>query len=260
MRNIWTIAKREYDHYFISPIAYVVAFMILLTTGIIFAINVYYYIQNAFQTFGAVPDISPVTGSFGFLLVLSVPALTMRLLADEARMGTLELLLTAPIRDFELVAGKWLGGFLFILSVLAVTLIYPIILNGIVIGSLTILPPLVSPGIDRQLMFSAYLGVILVAASFLALGVGISAIFTNQIAAFFVTLSTFVVLWWLIGFPAGVLQGDAGQVFQYLDMKTHFYNSLGAGSIKLDDLVYFFSLIALGLFMGTTAVEIRRWR
>lgn len=260
MRNIWTIAKREYDHYFISPIAYVVAFMILLTIGIIFAINLYYYIQNAFQAFGSTPDISPVTGAFGFLLVLSIPALTMRLLADEARMGTLELLLTAPIRDFELVAGKWLGGFLFILSILAVTLIYPILLNGIVIGSFTLLPPLVSPGIDRQLMFSSYLGVALVAAAFLALGVGISAMFTNQVAAFFITLSTFVFLWWLIGFPASVLQGNASQVFQYLDMKTHFYNSLNTGTIKLSDLVYFFSLIALGLFTGTTAVEIRRWR
>lgn len=260
MRNIWTIAKREYDHYFITPIAYIVAFMILLTVGIIFAINLYYYIQNAFQSFGATPDISSITGSFGFLLVLSIPAITMRLLADEARMGTLELLLTAPIRDFELVAGKWLGGFLFILSILAVTLIYPIILNGIAIGSVTILPPLVSPGIDRQLMLSSYLGVILVSASFLALGVGISAIFTNQVAAFFVTLITFIFLWWLIGFPASVLQGTAGQVFQYLDMKTHFYNSLNAGIIKLSDLVYFFSLIALGLFTGTTAVEVRRWR
>ena len=260
MRNIWTIAKREYDHYFISPIAYVVAFMILLTIGVIFAINLYYYIQNAFQSFGAVPDISPITGAFGFLLVLSVPALTMRLLADEARMGTLELLLTAPVRDFELVAGKWLGGLLFILSVLAITLIYPIILNGIVIGSVTILPPLVSPGIDRQLMMSSYLGIILLSASFLALGVGISAIFTNQIAAFFVTLSTFVFLWWLIGFPANVLQGTSGQIFSYLSMQTHFYNAFNQGSIALTDIVYFVSLIALGLFMGTTAVEIRRWR
>lgn len=261
MRNIWTIAKREYDHYFISPIAYVVAFMILLTLGIIFAINLYYYIQNAFQSFGAVPDISPITGAFGFLLVLTIPALTMRLLSDEARMGTLELLLTAPIRDFELVAGKWLGGFLFILSILAVTLIYPIILNGIVLGSVKILPPLVSPGIDRQLMLSSYLGVILMAAAFLALGVGISAIFTNQIAAFFVTLSVFVLLWWLIGFPAQVLQQDtARNVFQYLSMQTHFYDAFNQGNINLSDIVYFVSLIALGLFMGTTAVEIRRWR
>jgi len=249
MRNIWIIAKREFDHYFISPIAYVVAFMILLTIGIIFAINIYFFIQNALQSFGQVPDISPVTGAFGFLLVLSIPAITMRLISDEARMGTLELLLTAPIRDFELVAGKWLGGFLFILTILAVTLVYPLILNG-----------LVSPGIDQQLVMSSYLGVILVAASFLALGVGISAVFTNQIAAFFVTLSVFVFLWWLIGFPAQVLQGTASEVFRYLDMKTHFYDALNVGSIKLADLIYFFSLIALGLFVGTTAVETRRWR
>jgi ABC-2 type transport system permease protein len=249
MRNIWTIAKREFDHYFISPIAYVVAFMILLTVGIIFAINIYYFIQNAFQSFGQTPDLSPLTGAFAFLLVLSVPALTMRLLSDEARMGTLELLLTAPLRDFELVAGKWLGALLFILTILAVTLVYPIILNS-----------LVDPGIDQQLMMSSYLGVILIAASFLALGVGISALFTNQVAAFFVTLSAFVFLWWLIGFPASVLQGGASEVFQYLDMKTHFYNALNIGSIKLADLVYFVSLIALGLFIGTTAVETRRWR
>lgn len=259
MRNIWTIAKREYDHYFISPIAYVVAFLILFTIGLIFAINLYYYIQNAFQFGGGTPDISAVTGTFGFLLVLSIPALTMRLLADEARMGTLELLLTAPVRDVELVVGKWLGGLLFILSVLTVTLIYPIILNGLVFGSVTILPPLVTPGIDRQLMLSSYLGVILVAASFLALGVGISAIFTNQIAAFFVTLSTFVFLWWLIGFPGNVLQGSAGDVFRYLSMQTHFYDAFNQGRIQLTDIVYFVSLIALGLFTGTTAVEIRRW-
>ena len=249
MRNIWIIAKREFDHYFISPIAYVVAFMILLTIGIIFAINIYFFIQNALQSFGQVPDISPVTGAFGFLLVLSIPAITMRLLADEARMGTLELLLTAPVRDFELVAGKWLGGFLFILTIVAATLVYPMILNG-----------LVSPGIDQQLVMSSYLGVILVAASFLALGVGISAVFTNQVAAFFVTLSTFVFLWWLIGFPAQVIQGTGSEVFRYLDMKTHFYDALNLGSIKLADLVYFFSLIALGLFVGTTAIETRRWR
>jgi ABC-2 type transport system permease protein len=262
MRNIWTIARREYDHYFISPIAYVVAFLILLTTGGIFVYSLSYYTQSAYQAYGGAPDITPVTGSFGFLLVLTIPALTMRLIADEARMGTLELLLTAPVRDFELVAGKWLGGLLFILSILAVTLIYPIILNGIVIGSVTILHPLVTPGIDRQLMLSNYAGVILAAGAFLALGVGISAIFTNQIAAFFVTLITFILLWWLFGFPASVLQqGSNGQLlFQYLDMKTHFYNAFGSGSISIADGIYFLSLIALGLFMGTTAVEVRRWR
>jgi ABC-2 type transport system permease protein len=250
MRNIWIIAKREYDHFFISPIAYVVAFMILLTTGIIFAINVLYFIQNAFQAFGQTPDIGSITGAFGFLLVLSIPAITMRLLADEARMGTLELLLTAPVTDFELVAGKWLGGFLFLMTILAVTLVYPLILHFV----------LVSPGIDQQLVISSYLGVILAAASFLALGVGISAIFTNQVAAFFVTLSVFIFLWWLIGFPAQLLQGTGGEVFQYLSMQSHFYDAFNRGRVYLTDIIYFVSLIALGLFIGTTAVETRRWR
>jgi ABC-2 type transport system permease protein len=195
-------------------------------------------------------------------MVLTIPAITMRLIADEARMGTLELLLTAPVRDFELIAGKWLGALLFILSILAVTLIYPIILNGIVIGSVTVLPPLVTPGIDRWLLLSNYAGVILAAGAFLALGVGISAIFTNQIAAFFATLVTFVILWWLFGFPATLMQqGTTGQqLFQYLDMKTHFYNAFGAGDLAISDFLYFVSLTALGLFMGTTAVEVRRWR
>src|SRR5512138_598829 len=248
-RNIWTIAKREYDHYFISPIAYVVAFMILITVGILFAINIIVYTQNAFQSFGQAPDITVVTGAFGFLLVLSIPALTMRLLADEARTGTLELLLTAPIRDYELVIGKWLAGFLFILSVLAVTLVYPIILNSYV-----------SPSIDQQLMVSSYLGVILAAAAFLALGVGISAIFTNQIAAFFATFGLFFILWYMMGIFGNLVQGSGAQVFQYLSINAHFSDTLNAGVINLSDLVYFFSLIALGLFTGTTAVEIRRWR
>src|SRR3990172_6414428 len=151
MRNIWTIAKREYDHYFVSPVAYVVAFAILLVLGIIFSLNLYYYVQNAFQSFGSAPDISPITGAFVFLLVLSVPALTMRLVSDEQRMGTMELLLTAPVRDSELIIGKWLGGFLFLFTLIAITLIYPIILNNFV-----------SPGIDQRVMLSAYLGVILV--------------------------------------------------------------------------------------------------
>lgn len=259
MRNIWTIAKREYDHYFISPIAYVVAFMILLTLGIYFTYIIWATSQQAI--YGAqAPDITPINWLFVFLLVFTVPAITMRSLSDEARTGTLELLLTAPIQDFELVAGKWLGGLLFILSVLAITLFFPIMLNGIAIGSFTVLSPLVSPGLDRQLMFSSYLGVILSAAALLALGVGISAIFTNQIAAFFATFGLFFTIWFMTSLLGNLLPGSGGQVFQYLNMSAHFSDALNRGNIGLTDLTYFVSLIALGLFTGTTAVGIRRWR
>jgi len=249
MRNIWTIAKREYDHYFISPIAYVVAFAILLTIGVIFAVNLFYYIQNSFQNPGSAPDISPVTGSFVFLLVLSTPALTMRLISDEARMGTLELMLTAPIRDFELVAGKWLGAMLYILTLILITAIYPIILNKFI-----------SPGIDLKAMLASYLGVILIAGAFLALGTGVSAMFTNQITSFFVTLVLFIFLWWLVGFPANVITGDGAKIFRYLDMQSHFYGALNNGRINPSDIMYYISLIAIGLFTGTVAVEMRRWR
>ena len=245
MRNIWTIAKREYDHYFISPVAYVVAFAILLVLGIIFALVIYTSAQNAL--YGSVPDISPITGSFAFLLVLTTPALTMRLLADENRMGTMELLLTAPVRDSELVIGKWLGGVLFVLTIIGITLVYPIVMNS-----------LVAPGIDQGAMITSYLALILVAASFLAIGVGISALFTNQVAAFFITMIVLVTLWWLMGFPADYIQSGS-EVFRYLDLQSHYY-SLGDGKILLTDIVYFLSLIAVGLFTGTMAVETRRWR
>jgi len=260
MRNIWIIAKREYDHYFISPIAYVVAFAILFAIGVVFAINFYYYAQNAFQNPGSAPDISPVTGVFVFLLVLSTPALTMRLISDEARMGTLELLLTAPVKDSELVIGKWLGGMLYILTLVAITLIYPLMLNGIKIGSFTLLRGYVTPGLDVNVVLTSYLGLILIAGSFLALGTGISALFTNQIASFFGTLIIFVFLWWLVGFPANVITGSGATLFRYLDMKTHFYGALGDGIVNLSDIVYYVSLIAVGLFTGTVAVEMRRWR
>ena len=251
MRNIWVIARREYNHFFTSPIAYVVSFVILLTLGIIFGLTILVYSQNSL-TGGLggpppAPDVSGITGTYVFLLVLTVPAITMRLVADETRMGTMELLLTAPVRDWELVVGKWLGSFLFMLTLIAVTLIYPLVLNS-----------LETPGIDQSQMMTAYLGMILATAAFLALGVGISSLFSNQFAAFFVTLAVFVFLWWLVGFPAQYVQAG-GDIFTYLSMPDHFSNSLNMGVINLSDIVYYLSLIAVGLFTGSAAVEARRW-
>ena len=247
MRNIWTIAKREYDNYFNSPLAYVVAFAILLPMGIYFSLVMFVSSQQALQG-GPAPDSSPINWLFVFLMIFLSPALTMRLLSDEARMGTLELLLTAPIRDFELVAGKWLGAFLFVLSIAALTLVFPLIINNYV-----------SPGIDWMVVLSSYLGMLLVCAALLALGTGISAIFTNQFAAFFTTLGLFFFLWFMVSLPANYLQ-QGGDVLNYLSLSTHFSQSMNNGTINLGDIVYYLSLVALGLFAGTTAVEARRWR
>ena len=127
MRNIWTIAKREYKIYFNSPLAYIVMLIILSVVGVIFALNIINLTNNPFG-FNQAPDVSIVTGPMAFLLVFSAPALTMRLLADEQRMGTLELMLTAPVRDWELVVGKWFGSFLFVLTIIGITLIFPFLL------------------------------------------------------------------------------------------------------------------------------------
>jgi ABC-2 type transport system permease protein len=247
MKNIWTIAKREYQNYFNSPLAYVIALAIFLPIGIYFSIIMWVSSQQSFYG-GSVPESSPITWLFVFLLIFLAPALTMRLLSDEARMGTLELLLTAPVRDFELVGGKWLGAFLFVMVMAAGTLIFPFIMNQYV-----------SPNIDWIKLISSYIGVILVSAALLALGVGISAIFTNQFAAFFVTLGLYFFLWFMVNLPANWLQ-NGGDFLNYLSISDHFSQSVNEGTINLGDLVYFLSLTALGLFTGTTAIEIRRWR
>ena len=247
MRNIWTIAKKEYDHYFITPIAYIVAFVIMLVLGFLFWIVLQSGIQSAAYGYPSVPDITIISYWFVILLTIGGPALTMRLLADETKTGTIELLLTAPVRDYELVIGKWLGSFLFIVTVLVVTLIYPIILNR-----------LVTPGIDWQLVLSSYLGVMLAAGAFLALGVGASSLFSNQIAAFFVAFIICFGLLIFIGAPAQFLTAGGG-FFEYLSIGTHFSDAFNVGRIQLSDLVYYISLITLGLFTGIVAVESRRW-
>lgn len=246
MRNIWTIAKREYDNYFNSPLAYVVAFAMLFPVGIIFAYIMISGSQSAFG--GPAPTTELLTTWFVILLIFVTPAVTMRLISDEARMGTLELLLTAPIKDFELVTGKWLGALLYILTLIAITLIFPIILNNFI-----------EPGLDIKLLLSSYLGVILMSAALISLGVGISAIFSNQFAAFFVTFALFFFLWILVGIPSFFME-SGGEVFRYLTFGNHFFDSMNRGTINLGDIVYFLSLTALGLFVGTSAVEIRRWR
>lgn len=249
MRNIWTIARREYRHYFISPIAYIVALLILLVMGIYFLLVLYQSSLMAFYGGATPPETSDLLGLMPFMLLFAGPALTMRLLADEHRTGTLELLLTAPIRDAELIIGKWLGAFLFVLTIIAVTLIFPIIMHFW----------LVDPGIDQVLMLSTYLGIILVSGVFLAIGTAISAIFKNQFAALFATLVALFFMWYLIGWPAYVMP-SGGEIFRFLGLSDHYFNGFATGSVDVSDIIYYVSLIIFNLFVGTTAIEMRRWQ
>jgi ABC-2 type transport system permease protein len=248
MRNIWTIARREYKLYFTSPIAYIAALLTLLTVGIYFVVIIYYTVNNSYYS-NTAPGIDIVIGPLATVFLFAVPALTMRLLADEQRMGTLELLLTTPIKDGELVVGKWLGAFLFMLSIIAVTLVYPIVLNK-----------LTTPGIDQGVMLSGYIAIILLTAVFLATGTAMSSFFNNQFAAFFATLAVLIVFWWLIRLPTYIIQNDSiNNILNYLDLNGRFTSML-AGRMSFSDIIYPISLTALGLFLSAAAVEIRRWR
>jgi len=248
MRNIWTIARREYRHYFSSPIAYIVALLTLLTVGVYFVVIIYYLTNQSYYSNSA-PGIDIVIGPMATVFLFATPALTMRLLADEQRMGTLELLLTTPVRDGELIVGKWLGAFLFMLTIIAVTLIFPIVLNK-----------LTSPGIDQGVMISAYAAIILLTAVFLAIGTAMSSFFNNQFAAFFATLAVLVLFWWLIRLPTYIIQDTTiNNILNYLDLNNR-YTTMLAGTMSLSDIVYPISLTALGLFVSAIAVEIRRWR
>ncbi|HMN59976.1 MAG TPA: ABC transporter permease subunit [Anaerolinea sp.] len=243
MRNIFYIARKELKMIFISPVAYAVALAIFLIMGILFYSNV---LGAVYQQ--VAPSLQIVIGPLATILLFTIPAITMRTVADEQRTGTLELLLTAPVRDWELVIGKWLGSLCFVLIVLLVTWVYPIILNT-----------LVDPGIDQGVLVSGYLGLFLMFAAFLAVGVAVSSLFSNQIAAFFTTLGIILVLW-MIGFPSTVMGAAGGGLLKYLDMSEHFYPTFYQGIIELKDIIYYLSVSALALFLGSISVETRRWR
>lgn len=248
MRNIWTIAQREYKLYFISPVAYAVAFFFLTIMGWFFFSGMMEAIINAaYQSYA--PSVQMIIGPMVTLILFTMPAITMGTLAREQSSGTMELLLTSPVRDSELVVGKWLGSFLFVLTLLAVTLIYPISLNF-----------MVEPGIDQGLMVAGYLGLALMIGSLLAVGVAISALFTNQVVVFVVNLA-FILLIWLVRSlsPAGTGSSLGYEILQNINFIDH-YIDFYRGTISLGNLAYYLSLIGLALVLGTVFVESRRWR
>lgn len=245
MRNIWTIASKEYKSFFHSAIAYVIGVVIFLSLGIYFWVLLNYGIQT--QSF--VPEIPILLDWVIFpLFFLCVPVLTMRTISDENRNGTLELLLTAPVRDWELVVGKWLGTYLFFLSILGLTWIYPLVLNFIV-----------DPGIDQSMLIAVYFGISLITAAITAVGVFISSLFKNPVPSLLASFGMMIILW-IIAAPANYTSGFIAELFKYLSVTDHYYNSFYNGIIDLTDTTYYVSLTILALFLGSRVIEARRWK
>ena len=236
MRTALIIARRELLAYFISPIAYMVSAMFLLIAGYLFSL-ILIQSQQA--------NMDGLFFNVTVILIFVTPLLTMRLLADEQKTGTLEILLTAPVRDWEVVVGKYLAAMGLFLIMLAATLYYPFILWRI--GG--------SP--DWGPIASGYLGLILLSSAMMAIGTLTSALTENQIVAAVLGIG---LLWWLwlLG-AAGNIAPAAAAGLAYMALPAH-YDAFARGAINLEDVLYYLSVTATALFLATRILETRRYR
>ncbi len=235
VRNVGTIAAKELYTFFASPVAYIVIAFFLLVNGYLFAgFLINYRSTSMVSTFG----------DMAVIMLFLAPAITMRLLAEEQRTGTIELLLTSPLRESELVLGKWLAALGFYALMLLPTLIYPLFL-------LKLGQP------DMGAVWGGYVGVILLGGAFLAIGLLASALTQNQIVAFAVGFGVLLLLW-LLQLAGQAFAGTGGNLIQYLALAPHF-DSFTSGNIQVKDLVYYSSVILVALFLTVRVIETRRY-
>jgi ABC-2 type transport system permease protein len=234
MDNILCIFRREFRSYFDSPVAYIVLMFFLLISGYFFTSNLFLINQANLRTiFGIIP----------LLFVFFVPAISMRLLAEEKKSGTIELLFTYPIRDAEIVVGKYLAALGLIAVLLIFTFLYPLTMSTL--GNL-----------DAGQVISGYIGLFLLGAAYLAVGIFASSITENQIVAFIVALAIsffFFILDKILFFVPTSL----ANILEYLAIEYHFQN-IESGVIDSRNLIYFFSMIFVGLLLASHALSRRK--
>jgi ABC-2 type transport system permease protein len=257
MRNVLTIIGKELRSYFVSPIAYVVITGFLLLGGWFFfnllqrfslLLTLYTQLQGGEAASRVNLNdyvIAPLMHNLSIVLVILVPMITMRTFAEEKRGGTYELLLTSPLRTGEIVLGKFLASFLFVCIMIGLTGIYPVIL-------------LVFGNPEVGVMAAGYLGLLLMATTFVAVGLLTSSFTENQIIAAVSGLVATLLLY-IIGWPADAAGSILGPLLRYLSVTEHFAEMV-RGLIDTRGLVYFASLIILALFLTQRSVESLRWR
>lgn len=256
MRNIWTIFKRELRQYFVSPIAYLVAFAVLLLLGFSFNTDLDYRLSESLP-----PDGTIVLSNFAFLMVFFAPLLTMRLFAEEMREGTLELIMTMPTRDVDLVVGKFLGAWAFYSVLLMLTVVYQIVL--LFLTNLDPNPEILQTRMDIGPILTSYIGIWLYGGATIAIGLLFSAITENQIIAGFLSMSTLLSLW--VGdvaglVPASILNRDVVIALREISLQSHYSTSFLRGLVVMEDVYFFLAIIFVMLFITTRIVESRRWR
>jgi ABC-2 type transport system permease protein len=237
LRNTLFIAGKELRSYFVSPVAYVIVAFWLVATGFFFWMSVNVTNEASLRDVFSVVTI---------LLLLISPALTMRLLAEESRTGTLELLLTAPVRDWSVVIGKFLGALGLYAVMIGLTLAYPIFL--VLLGG--------DP--DWGPIWSGYLGLLLMGMAFLAVGLFASSLTSNQMVSAVIAFVILLILF-VISQVVGSVATGVGDFLSKFSLTDHF-DSFPRGIIDLKDVVFYLTFTAVVLFFTIQVVEGRRYR
>jgi ABC-2 type transport system permease protein len=253
MRNILAIAGKELRGYFASPIGYVLIGFFALLFGWFFYTLVAFFERQSMQMAGGPGGamnvnqmlITPLLLNSTVVMLLVFPLITMRTYAEEKRSGTIELLLTAPITDFEIIMGKFLGALALFAGMLSVTLLH-----------MGLLFAYGNP--EWKPIATGYLGLLMMGGSFLSLGLFISSLTKNQIVAGMITFSVFLLLW-VINWVSTFVSPEAQTVINYLSVTEHF-DDFARGIIDTKHVVYYLSFIATGLFLTMKSVDSERWR
>jgi ABC-2 type transport system permease protein len=235
MRKVLTIAGRELRSYFVSPMAYVVLAFFLGVCGLIFALTV--------TTPEAQADMTGMFHTMVFVALMMTPVITMGLLSQEQATGSIELLMTNPVRDVEVVLGKYLGAVGLFVLVLIGSLEFPLIMNAF-------------GDPDWMAILSGYLGVLLVGLAFIAVGLFASSIVANQIAA---AVLGYVILlfFWLIGWLDMASEGVVGDIAKNISILENFQD-FGKGIIDSRPIIFFVSLTVFALFLAVRSLENKR--
>ena len=242
MKNILAVCSKELYTYFVSPIAYFVCFVFTAILGFLFSLVLIGTSARDGGTGAIVME--TIFGQMAIILLFFTPVLTMKLFAEERKTGTIELLLTSPITDGQVVLGKFLASWTLVLIMLGLTLLFPFLTQRF--GYL-----------DIGLLFSGYLGAILIASSFLALGLLMSSMCKNQLVAALTSFGILITLW-VIG-ALSSRGGTIGNFLSYLSFSEHYYD-FTRGVVLLKDVVYHISFTTVCLFATFKSIESSKWR
>ena len=255
MKNIWAVCKREIKTYFTTPIAYVITFVFLVVTGFFFYSLILWFNSYSMQA-ARYPEAiqqlninqmvySPLFHNISIILLFAIPLLTMRLFAEEKKRQTDELLFTSPLSVVQIILGKYFASLFVLLTILLLTGILSIFTFAY--GNPEFAP-----------ILNGYLGLFLMGAGFLAIGIFFSSVTDNQVVAAMLTFGV-LLLFLILNWAAGSASGMWKDVLNYLSFFQHF-DDLTRGILDTTDLVYYLSFIFLGLFLTHSVIQSRRWR